>query len=124
MSLTQERIAGSVVPAQRPQGSDTASWRAMLESRWRDRLQELTRRCVAFHETGARSVQDGPVQASLRRLMRQAVRARQALAETDDALRRLAGGTFGYCEDCAAQIQAALLLITPEARYCDRCRAS
>ena len=122
MSLTQERITGSVVPAPRAQGS--ASWRALLESRWRDRLQELTQRCMAFHETGAQSVQDGPVQASLRRLMREAVRARQALAETDEALRRLAGGTFGYCEDCAGQIPAARLLITPEARYCDRCTAS
>jgi DnaK suppressor protein len=55
--------------------------------------------------------------------MRRAVLARQALAETDDALRRLAGGTFGYCEDCAEQIPAAQLLTAPEARYCDRCSA-
>jgi RNA polymerase-binding transcription factor DksA len=93
----------------------------VLEARWRDRLQELTQLCVAFHETEAL---DGTAQPALDRLMRQAVRSRQALAETDDALRRVAAGTFGYCEDCRAQIAAARLRCVPEARYCDGCAGS
>ena len=55
--------------------------------------------------------------------MRRAVAARQALAETDAALRRLARGTFGRCEDCAAEIPAANLAEVPETRYCPSCAA-
>ncbi len=116
MTLTQER------PAQAPatQASEHARWRALLERRWRERLQQLTVLCVAFHESGGL---DGQVQPSVRQLMRQAVSARQALAETDEALGRLTRGTFGSCEDCSAEIPALSLLRVPEMRYCERCAA-
>ena len=59
----------------------------------------------------------------LRRLMRRAVAARQALADTDAALRRVARGAFGWCEDCSAEISASNLLSAPETRYCQGCAA-
>jgi len=97
-------------------------WRALLEERWRDRLQELTDVCVAFHEAGTRSPAGQP-RVSLRMLSRRAAAARHALAETDQALSRLSAGEFGRCEDCAGEIPGDQLRRTPEARFCSRCAA-
>jgi DnaK suppressor protein len=123
MTLTQQRLGRAATrQAPRPEAPGGASWRALLEARWRERLHELTELCVAFHEAGA----EGPAsqrQPSLRQLMRRAVHARQALAETDAALRRLAIGIFGRCEDCSAPIPESKLLSSPEARYCPACAA-
>jgi RNA polymerase-binding transcription factor DksA len=88
----------------------------LLEARWMDRLQEVTELALAFHEAGAEAK---PHRS--RQLMRRAVRARRALADTDEALSRLAGGQFGRCEDCSEVIPADHLFRAPEARYCRRC---
>ena len=47
---------------------------------------------------------------------------RQALADTEEALSRLASGRYGLCEGCTAAIPARLLAAAPETRYCPRCR--
>ncbi|HEX3921288.1 MAG TPA: TraR/DksA C4-type zinc finger protein [Streptosporangiaceae bacterium] len=92
-----------------------AHWRALLEARWRARLQEITELSLAYHdEAGQRETQ---------RLLRRTVATRRKLANVEEALGRLAAGTFGYCEQCAAQIPAGLLAIIPETRYCARCAA-
>lgn len=124
MTMMQERTAltayTEVVPARREPDLDRARWRIVLEARWRDRLHELTQLCVAFHEAGTEALDQQP-HPSLRHLTRRAVHARQALAETDAALKRLAGGAFGRCEDCAAEIPATSLRSLPETRYCPSC---
>ena len=124
MTIVQERTSLTaptvVVPARREPELDGAGWRMELEARWRDRLHELTQLCVAFHEAGTEALDEQP-HPSLRHLTRRAVHARQALAETDAALKRLAGGTFGRCEDCAADIPASRLRNLPETRYCPSC---
>ncbi len=124
MTMMQERTAQgartAVVPAPRRSELDVERWRCVLEARWRERLHELTEVCVAFHEAGAEAVADQP-HPSLRHLTRRAVHARQSLAETDAALKRLAGGSFGRCEDCAAEIPAISLHGLPEVRFCPRC---
>jgi RNA polymerase-binding transcription factor DksA len=142
MTMTQERAARTTYPAgvlvpraaePRADGWRTmpeaawrtmpeASWRTVLEARWRERLDELTELCVAFHEAGGQAMIRQP-NPSLRHLTRRAVHARQALAETDAALKRLTGGRFGECEDCAAQIPASSLTDVPETRYCPTCAA-
>jgi len=98
-------------------------WRALLESRWRDRLQQLTELSVEFHDAAAAAPAAGAVRPgpALQRLMRRAASARRALADTDDALARLAAGRFGRCEYCAAPIPSQTLCAEPEARYCTRC---
>jgi RNA polymerase-binding transcription factor DksA len=53
--------------------------------------------------------------------MQQTSSARRALADTDEALARLAAGRFGRCENCAAPIPARTLRTEPEARYCAHC---
>ena len=95
-------------------------WRAILEVRWRVRLQEVTELSMAYH--GAAS--GGTGHGDARRLLRRAVAARQRLADTEDALGRVAAGEFGRCEQCGAQITETLLVAAPETRYCGRCSGS
>ena len=115
----------------RPADPGDPRWRVRLESRWRARLLEVTELSLAYHDAAAAPVRsDGPagVQAGvraggrqLRRLLNQAVDARRALADTEEALVRLAAGRFGRCEHCAQPIPAADLTLIPETRYCPRC---
>ena len=122
-------------PLAEPRPADTGDprWRALLESRWRARLLEVTELSLAYHDAAAapvrsrgedsRSADSGaaPGGRQLRRLLNQAVAARRALADTEEALVRLASGHFGRCEHCAAPIPTAQLAFEPEVRYCPRC---
>jgi DNA-directed RNA polymerase subunit RPC12/RpoP len=49
--------------------------------------------------------------------------ARQALAGTALALRRMAEGRYGTCEHCGSRIQLERLEAAPDARRCARCGA-
>jgi DnaK suppressor protein len=49
------------------------------------------------------------------------VEARQALADVAIALRRMAEGNYGSCEQCAADIDLDYLESRPAARYCLGC---
>ena len=97
-------------------------WRAILEARWRIRLQEVTELSLAYHAATADGP-DGIEGRHARRLLRGATGARYRLADTEDALGRLASGRFGRCEQCGALIPEALLAGAPESRYCARCAA-
>jgi DnaK suppressor protein len=95
-------------------------WRAILEARWRIRLQEVTELSLAYH--GAIADASGGIEDEhARRLLRRAVAARQRLADTEEALGRVATGDFGRCEQCAEPIGQTLLAAAPEYRYCTRC---
>jgi DnaK suppressor protein len=105
-----------------------AQRRAVLEARWRDRLERVTSLSLAYHDaaqswpaglppTGTRSV----AARRARQLARQAVAERQALAEIEAALDRIADGRYGRCEQCWRPIAAALLAAQPQARYCAAC---
>jgi len=102
------------------------AWRTLLEARWQERLSTVTSLSLAYHDAAERSdgeqgVADQPESPQLRRLMREAVAARRALSDTEEALGRLSAGTYGRCEQCAAAIPATRLLQDPEARYCEPC---
>jgi len=103
-------------------GRSGPRWRAILEARWRIRLQEVTELSAAYHAAAADTV-TGVEDRRARQLLRRAVAARQRLADTEDALGRLAAGGFGRCEQCGAPIHATLLAAAPESRYCDDCAA-
>ncbi len=119
MTATRQLALPGTIPATRRSKTGLSRWRALLEARWQDRLEELTDLSVAFHDA---ALADGTRNDESRRLLsRQAVVARYALAETDKALHRLTAGEFGRCEDCSGDIAAARLLAEPEARYCERC---
>jgi DnaK suppressor protein len=103
-----------------------AQRRALLEERWRDRLERVTALSLAYHDA-AESAPAAPASrgASSRRakqLARQAVAERQALAEIEAALDRIAAGRYGWCEECGRPVAVALLAAQPQARYCGACR--
>jgi Prokaryotic dksA/traR C4-type zinc finger len=58
-----------------------------------------------------------------RELLCRAIVARRKLADVEEALGRLAAGTFGSCEQCESPIPDGLLAAVPERRYCPRCEA-
>ena len=105
---------------------DNPRWRAILEERWRDRLQKVTELSVAYHGATARAPDgiDGLRDEGARRLLGQAIAARRRLADTEEALARLAAGGFGQCEQCHALIPETLLAAAPEIRYCADCVAA
>jgi RNA polymerase-binding transcription factor DksA len=82
-------------------------------------LQEVIELSLAYHVAAAGQGQPGHEEA--RRLLRRAVAARRKLADTEEALGRLAAGSFGGCEQCRSPIPAPQLLAVPEARYCQAC---
>ena len=93
-------------------------WRALLEMRWRARLQEVTELALAYHEAAGEGGLHGQ---RLLRLERRTVTSRRALADTEEALARLSAGRYGQCESCAGAILAQRLAAIPETRYCARC---
>jgi DnaK suppressor protein len=119
-------MPGPAMPALHP--SRAPRWRSLLEAQWLARLQEVTELSVAYHDAAAapalsaRADAGPPAGRRLRRLLRQAVTARRALADTEDALTRLADGRYGHCEHCASVLPPSLLTLEPEARYCLRCQ--
>ena len=122
MAARERQAARSVQAASSPARGPV--WRALLEAQWRARLQEVTELSLAYHEAAA--VTAGPAspqsERKLRQLLRRAIAARRALADTDEALGRLASGRYGLCEGCTAAIPAWLLAGTPDARFCPRCQ--
>jgi DnaK suppressor protein len=98
-------------------------WRALLEARWRARLQEVIELSLAYHAAAASARDAGASQPDTRKLLCHASAGRRKLADVEDALGRLAAGTFGRCEQCESAIPAGLLAVIPERRYCPRCEA-
>jgi Prokaryotic dksA/traR C4-type zinc finger len=110
-------------------GTRGPRWRALLEARWQARVREVTELSLAYH-VAAEAVPGGTGdggygtgQPEVRALLRRAVAARRKLADTEEALGRLAAGRFGRCEQCGSAIPAGLLAAAPETRYCPRCDA-
>jgi DnaK suppressor protein len=99
--------------------------RALLEARWRARLQRVTELSVAYHDAAAtvpaQAGYDDQGRRGRQQLLRQAVAVRRALADTEDALARLAAGRYGRCEQCATVVPPGVLALNPETRYCARC---
>lgn len=101
-------------------------WRALLEARWRAYVQEVIELSLAYHvaaEAVADVIGDGAGQPEVASLLRRVAAARRKLADVEEALGRLAAGTFGSCEQCGSAIPAGLLAAAPETRYCPRCDA-
>jgi len=101
-------------------------WRALLEDRWRARLQEVTKLSLAYHQAAEppedQDRSSGSQQAE--RLLRRTVAARRKLADIEEALARLASGNFGRCEQCRSPLPRELLTAVPETRYCPACAES
>jgi RNA polymerase-binding transcription factor len=55
-------------------------------------------------------------------LMALTAAARQGIADTAGALRRMAEGTYGVCEGCRSDIPLGRLRALPHVRYCAPCQ--
>jgi DnaK suppressor protein len=107
-------------------GAPGPRWRALLEARWQTHVQEVTELSLAYHvaaEAVSDDIGDGAGQPEIASLLRRVTAARRKLADVEEALGRLAAGTFGVCEQCGSAIPAGLLAAAPETRYCPRCDA-
>lgn len=49
-------------------------------------------------------------------------RDRERVLSVDDALERVAQGSYGHCERCGEAIEIGRLKVQPDARYCRRCQ--
>jgi hypothetical protein len=80
-----------------PAGARSPYWRALLESRWRACLREVTELSLACHAAAGEPGGSGDRAAQLeaQTLLNRAVAARRELADVEDALGRLAAGNFG-----------------------------
>ncbi len=86
--------------------------REVLETRFQrytDRLLELT--------VDARR----PGRGYDRRTLAALVAIRQSMADTAQALRRMADGTYGFCELCETAIPLHRLEDLPHTLYCESC---
>ncbi len=110
-------------PRALPAGPGRPHWRALLEARWRARLQEVTELSLAYHRAAAAAPDGLGGEPEARRLLYRTVAAWRQLADVEEALGRLAAGTFGCCEPCGSAIEPRLLSVFPEARYCPHCAA-
>jgi RNA polymerase-binding transcription factor DksA len=95
-----------------PAGPGGPHWRTLLETRWQALLREVTELSLAYHEAA-----DAPDH----RLLCRTIAVRRKLADVEEALDRLAAGTFGRCEQCHEPIPVGLLAVSPDRRYCPRC---
>jgi RNA polymerase-binding transcription factor DksA len=120
----EEHQSQAAMTAEPAAGTHGPRWRALLEARWQARVREVTELSLAYHVAAAPDgAGAGAGQPETDALLDRAVAARRKLADVEDALGRLAAGSFGSCEQCGSAIPAGLLGTAPEARYCPRCDA-
>ena len=122
----EERESQAAMTGEPVAGTRGPRWRALLEARWQARVREVTELSLAYHVAAAAApggTGDGEGQPEIQVLLRRTVAARRKLADVEEALGRLAAGSFGSCEQCGSAIPAGLLATAPESRYCPRCDA-
>ena len=122
----EQRTGQAAMTGGRSAAAPGPRWRAQLEARWQAYVQEVTELSLAYHVAAAAvsdDIGDGAGQPEVASLLRRVAAARRKLADVEEALGRLAAGTFGSCEQCGSAIPPGLLLAVPETRYCPRCDA-
>ena len=124
--MSREQRSGQAAMTSAPSaGTPGPRWRALLEARWQAHVQEVTELSLAYHVAAAAvsdDIGDG-AWPEIAALLRRVTAARRKLADVEEALGRLAAGTFGSCEQCGSAIPSGLLTAAPETRYCPRCDA-
>jgi RNA polymerase-binding transcription factor DksA len=98
-------------------------WQQALESRWQRKIDEVI---VLSRARGGLSsgAGDGRVAQGVQRSRRLGARIDAALDEVaaiEEALARLADGSYGTCAGCDRPMAAEWLTETPETRYCPDC---
>jgi RNA polymerase-binding transcription factor DksA len=109
------------------QDGDLDATRELLEEQERKRVAEITELTIHLHDMRAALTQAtgagvGLVDVEL--LENRLTTARRALGEVQEALVRLADGSYGRCADCGGTIAPERLEVRPEARLCTACQAT
>src|SRR5687767_12067221 len=89
--------------------------RQNLQAQAERHTEELTR--LTVHGIGAEDKGVDP-----QTLTAFIVSARQALADTSEALKRMTDGTYGRCQGCQRDIPVDRLEILPHAHFCVPCQ--
>lgn len=97
--------------------SSTELFRSILE----ERFQSYTNRLTELTVSGRLPRRGGYDRGTLDTLI---AAAREDVADTALALRRMAEGTYGVCELCRHDIPAGRLRRVPHARFCVPCQRS
>ena len=106
-----------------PHEASTVDYRALLEEERDDlvaKLEELGlgERGLTYDSNFADSSQVTAERGEVEAL---GATLRETLAEVEQALVKLADGSYGVCEDCAELIDPLRLEAKPAARYCINC---
>jgi len=113
------------LPTTRPKLTDEqlAQYRVTLEEQWRHQVADIVD--LSYDALSDADGRDADGSRTTEQLLnsRLVAAARQQLQETEDALARLDGGTFGVCEQCGGGISPQRLEILPAARLCVMCQA-
>jgi DnaK suppressor protein len=89
--------------------------RAGLEEQFQLHTQQLTQLTVCSRQPGRVGYDHDTLTARIES-------TRQAVADTAQALRRMAEGSYGTCQGCAAGIPLERLEILPHAQFCVPCQ--
>ncbi|UWZ34276.1 TraR/DksA C4-type zinc finger protein [Dactylosporangium roseum] len=95
--------------------SATASLRELLERQFQDYTEQL----IGLTVPGRLPDSDVHHPDTVRTLMRT---ARQGIADTTEALRRMSEGGYGRCGRCDREIPLVRLRAAPSARWCEPCQ--
>ena len=93
----------------------TDTLRELLDRQFNEYTDQLTELTLHTRQPG----HGGHDPDTLRRLIEV---ARQGVADTAQALKRMSEGTYGVCERCGQDIPTARLEILPSARFCVPCQ--
>ena len=112
----------TALPETRTTARRLPTYRAVLQEQRRNQLAEVTRLSrEAMDPAGCDS--DGSWSQDLRVTAQLIAAARQQLADTESALRRIDDGSFGSCAQCQQAILPERLEILPAAKFCVGCQA-
>ncbi|HUR08954.1 MAG TPA: TraR/DksA C4-type zinc finger protein [Nonomuraea sp.] len=89
--------------------------RATLEEQFQRHSDQLAHLAVCGQQPDRGGFDDGILEALI-------ASSRQVVADTAQALRRMAEGSYGTCERCATDIPLQRLEILPHARFCVPCQ--
>ena len=106
-----------------PNEAPTVDYRALLEEERTELLAKLEElglgdRGLTYDSNFADSSQVTAERGEVEAL---GATLRETLAEVEQALAKLTGGTYGMCEDCGRPIDPLRLEAKPAARYCINC---
>ncbi|PZG13874.1 conjugal transfer protein TraR [Micromonospora craterilacus] len=93
----------------------TETLRVSLERQFQEHAEQLTELTLHSRQRD----HGGHDPDTLRQLIEA---ARQGVADTAQALRRMSEGTYGVCEGCGGEIPTARLEILPWACFCVPCQ--